>query len=80
MDAACGTNPCVLDLAGGTGSITLRLLDRLPDATAVILDQDPAVLRIATGTFGDDDRVQIVTADPARRHGGPVSTAISTRC
>lgn len=72
VEAARGTKPRVLDLAGGTGSITVRLLDRLPDATSVILDLDPATLRIAEGTFESDDRVQIVRADltdPAWREG-----------
>ena len=53
----------MLDLAGGTGSISLRLLDRLPDATAVVLDVDPALLEIAEHTVGRDDRIELVRAD-----------------
>ncbi len=30
VEAACGPAPRMLDLAGGTGSITRRLLTRLP--------------------------------------------------
>lgn len=65
VEAVCGTKPRVLDLACGTGSITRRLLTRLSDATSVALDLDPALLRIAEGTFAGDSRVRIVAADLA---------------
>lgn len=65
VEAACGQKPRVLDLACGTGSISMRLLDRMPGASSVALDLDPALLRIAAGTFADDDRVEVVTADLA---------------
>ncbi|MGB9376554.1 MAG: SAM-dependent methyltransferase, partial [Mycobacteriales bacterium] len=35
VESACGDAPRVLDLAGGTGSITRRLLARSPRATSV---------------------------------------------
>lgn len=57
------TGPRVLDLACGTGTITARLLDRLPGATSTGVDLDPALLTIAEGTFAGDDRVSFVTAD-----------------
>lgn len=63
VEALCGPKPRVLDLACGTGSITRRLLARLPDATSVALDLDPALLKIAAGTFDGDARVQVVAAD-----------------
>lgn len=63
VEAAVGSAPRVLDLAGGTGSISLRLLDRFPEATAVILDADPALLRIAERTIGAEERVEIARAD-----------------
>ncbi len=63
VEAAVGTKPRVLDLAGGTGSISLRLLDRLPEASTVVLDADPALLRIAEHTVGRDERVELVRAD-----------------
>jgi SAM-dependent methyltransferase len=62
-EALVGTTPRVLDLACGTGSITARLLARLPGATSVGVDLDPALLAIAEGTFADDGRVTLVTAD-----------------
>ncbi len=45
-----GTSPRILDLAGGTGTITLRTLARFPSATATVLDQDPVLLEIARST------------------------------
>lgn len=63
VEAARGPRPRVLDLAGGTGSISRRVLDRLPEATTVILDVDPALLAIAAGSFAGDPRVSIKVAD-----------------
>jgi SAM-dependent methyltransferase len=65
VEAARGPAPRVLDLAGGTGSITRRLLARLPGATSVVLDIDAALLTIARGSFAGDARVQVCTADLA---------------
>jgi SAM-dependent methyltransferase len=63
VEALVGPRPRVLDLACGTGSITARLLARFPEATSTGVDLDPALLAIAEGTFADDDRVTLVTAD-----------------
>jgi SAM-dependent methyltransferase len=65
VEAACGPAPRMLDLAGGTGSITRRLLARLPQATSVVLDVDAALLTIARGSLGDDPRVRVRQADLA---------------
>jgi len=65
VQAACGPRPRVLDLAGGTGSITRRLLTRFPGASSVILDVDAALLTIARGTFEGDPRVRVCAADLA---------------
>ncbi|MGW5233792.1 class I SAM-dependent methyltransferase [Streptomyces nodosus] len=63
VEACVGTEPRVLDLACGTGSITARLLARFPGATSTGVDLDPALLTIARGTFAGDDRVTLVEAD-----------------
>ncbi|MFI5753813.1 class I SAM-dependent methyltransferase [Streptomyces sp. NPDC051569] len=63
VEATVGPEPRVLDLACGTGSITDRLLRRLPGATSTGVDLDPALLAIARGYFAGDDRVSFVTAD-----------------
>jgi SAM-dependent methyltransferase len=63
-EAVCadqGRPPRVLDLAGGTGSITLRLLARFPEADVILVDIDPALLAIARGSLGG--RASIVRAD-----------------
>jgi SAM-dependent methyltransferase len=63
VEAIGGPSPRVLDLACGTGSISRRLLDRLPGARSVAVDVDPALLAIAEASLGTDDRVRIVRAD-----------------
>lgn len=63
VEAVAGPAPRVLDLACGTGSITRRLLARLPGARVVAVDVDPALLAIASATLDDDDRVRIVRTD-----------------
>jgi SAM-dependent methyltransferase len=63
VEALVGPAPRVLDLACGTGSISARLLARLPGATSTGVDLDPALLAIAEGTFAGNDRVSFVTAD-----------------
>ena len=57
--------PAVLDLAGGTGSISLRVLRRIPRARAALLDVDPVLLTIARASIGD--RAAVVTADLRER-------------
>jgi SAM-dependent methyltransferase len=78
LEAAVGTRPRIVDLAGGTGSITARLLCRFPDASSTIVDIDDALLTIAAGTFADDQRVRVLAADLdepawARRVSAPAS-------
>ncbi|MFY1692876.1 class I SAM-dependent methyltransferase [Plantactinospora sp. WMMB782] len=53
--------PRLLDLAGGTGTITLRALARFPDAEVTLVDQDPVLLAIAAASLVD--RAAIITAD-----------------
>ncbi|MEU4622163.1 class I SAM-dependent methyltransferase [Actinoplanes sp. NPDC023801] len=56
-----GEPPRLLDLAGGTGTISLRTLARFPAARVTVLDQDPVLLTIAESTLLD--RATIVDAD-----------------
>jgi SAM-dependent methyltransferase len=63
VEAVAGSAPTVIDLACGTGTITCRLLDRLPRARSIAVDVDPVLLAIASATFADDDRVRVVRAD-----------------
>jgi SAM-dependent methyltransferase len=59
--ATAGPAPAVLDLAGGTGSISLRVLRRFRHATTTLLDVDPVLLAIARASL--DERTAVVTAD-----------------
>lgn len=63
VEATAGPTPTVIDLACGTGSITRRLLARLPGARAVAVDVDPVLLTIARGSLDGDERVRVVRAD-----------------
>jgi SAM-dependent methyltransferase len=65
VEAVGGAAPVVLDLACGTGSISRRILARLPGARTVAVDVDPALLAIAGASVGADDRVTVVRADLA---------------
>jgi SAM-dependent methyltransferase len=56
-----GAPPSVLDLAGGTGTITLRTLGRFPGARVTVLDQDPVLLAIASASLRE--RATVVDAD-----------------
>ncbi len=85
VEAACGRAPRVLDLAGGTGSITRRVLARFPASTSVVLDVDAALLAIARGTFDGDPRVRVCSADlatqpPAGSNSWVSLAAASTPC
>jgi SAM-dependent methyltransferase len=65
VEAVVGDAPRVLDLAGGTGSISQRVRERFPASRTVLVDIDAALLAIARGTFDGDDRVRVVSADLA---------------
>jgi SAM-dependent methyltransferase len=58
--------PRILDLAGGTGSLAMHILDHVPNGRAVIADKDPALLAIAADLATDDDRLQTGEIDLAR--------------
>jgi trans-aconitate methyltransferase len=59
-----GSPPRLLDLAGGTGTITLRTIARFGRADATVLDQDPVLLAIARASL--TDRATVVSADLSR--------------
>ncbi|MYU11816.1 methyltransferase domain-containing protein [Streptomyces sp. SID8361] len=63
VEAVAGRTPLVLDLACGTGSISDRVLRRLPGARTVCVDIDPVLLTIARGHFAGDERVTFAEAD-----------------
>lgn len=58
---AGGDAPRILDLAGGTGSISLRALRRFPAARVTLVDVDPVLLAIARASL--DAAAIVVSAD-----------------
>ena len=44
--------PLVLDLGCGPGSLAVRLLDRIPDATVIAIDTDPVLLALGQASYG----------------------------
>jgi SAM-dependent methyltransferase len=58
------TSPLLLDLGCGPGSLSTRLLQRLPAAHAVAVDADPLLLAIGRQALGDlQGRLHLVDAD-----------------
>jgi SAM-dependent methyltransferase len=53
----------VLDLGCGPGSLSVRLLDRLPAARVVAVDVDPVLLALGRAAHAGRDRLRFVTAD-----------------
>ena len=46
-------DPLVLDLGCGPGSLSVRLLGRLPQATVIAIDADPVALTLARAAYPD---------------------------
>ena len=63
LAAFAGAAPRVLDLGCGPGSLSARVLDRLPAAEIVAVDADPVLLAIGRGALGHDERIHFVDAD-----------------
>jgi SAM-dependent methyltransferase len=82
--AFAGPEPRVLDLGCGPGSLSARLLDRIPGAGVVAIDADPVLLAIGRGALGDRRQLQFVDADLRRDwvaalpSAGPYDAAVST--
>jgi SAM-dependent methyltransferase len=76
-------DPVVIDLGCGPGSLSVRLLDRLPKATVVAVDADPVTLALGRAAYGSRPGLHFVDAD--LRAGewtaaltGPADAAVST--
>lgn len=61
VEAVAGPEPRILDLAGGTGSISLRARRRFPGGTTTLVDVDPVLLAIARDSL--DARATVVSAN-----------------
>ena len=56
-------DPVVIDLGCGPGSLSVRLLDRLPRATVVAVDTDPVTLALGRAAYGDRPGLRFVDLD-----------------
>ncbi len=56
-------DPLIVDLGAGPGSLSVRLLDRIPDATVVAVDADPLLLGLARAAYGARAGLRIVDHD-----------------
>ncbi|MDT4900552.1 MAG: hypothetical protein QOJ78_1482 [Pseudonocardiales bacterium] len=56
-------DPVVVDLGAGPGSLSVRLLHRLPDAEVIAVDADPMLLGLAQAAYGSTRGLRIVEHD-----------------
>ncbi|GAA0389397.1 methyltransferase [Acrocarpospora corrugata] len=61
--AAGRPDPIVIDLGCGPGSLSARLLDRLPDATVIAVDTDPLLLALGRAEYADLPGLRFVDRD-----------------
>ena len=82
--AFAGPEPRVLDLGCGPGSLSARVLDRIPGAGVVAIDADPVLLAIGRGALGEGRQLEFVDADlradwvSRLPSPGPYDAAVST--
>lgn len=66
LEAGVGRpDPLVLDLGSGPGSLAVRLLGRLPQATVVAVDADPVLLELGRACYADLPGLRFVELDLA---------------
>lgn len=70
----------VLDLGCGDGRLTAMVLAAYPTSTAICVDMSPTMLDAARARFGDDARVELVSArlDDALPVDGPFDAIVSS--
>ena len=84
LAAFAGREPRVLDLGCGPGSLSARVLHRLPGATVDAVDADPVLLAIGRGALAGNTTLTFVDADlrsnwvDALPPAGPYDAAVST--
>ena len=79
------SDPLVLDLGSGPGSLSVRLLDRLPHATVIGIDADPVSLALGQAAYSGRPGLRLIDLDlrvpgwSARLGlGRPADAAVST--
>jgi SAM-dependent methyltransferase len=84
LAAFAGSAPRVLDLGCGPGSLSARILARLPEANVVAIDTDPVLLAIGRGALGGNDHLRFIDTDlrtewvSSLPEPGPYDAAVST--
>jgi SAM-dependent methyltransferase len=64
VEAGVGrADPLILDLGCGPGSLAVRLLARLPDATVIAIDADPLTLALGRAAWPDLPGLRFTDAD-----------------
>ena len=64
VEAAAGrSDPLVIDLGCGPGSLAVRLINRLPWATVVAVDADPVTLSLGRAVYADVPGLRFLDAD-----------------
>lgn len=64
VEAGTGrADPLVLDLGCGPGSLAVRLLDRIPDATVIAIDTDPLLLALGRVMYGGRGGLRFTDVD-----------------
>ena len=63
LAAFAGDAPRVLDLGSGPGSLSIRILDRIPGARVIAIDTDPVLIDIGRGALGDRHQLRFVDSD-----------------
>src|SRR6202035_1319855 len=67
-------DPLVIDLGCGPGSLSVRLLDRIPAASIIAVDADPVMLALARAAYGDRAGLRFPGADlRTPRWAGPLT-------
>jgi len=62
-DAVGRPGPLVVDLGCGPGSLAVRVLTRMPQATVVAIDADPLTMALGRAAYGDLPGLRFVDAD-----------------
>jgi SAM-dependent methyltransferase len=74
-EAAGRPDPLVLDLGSGPGSLSVRLLQRMPAATVVAIDADPLTIGLGRAAWRDVPGLKFVDAD-LRTAGWPAALGL----
>lgn len=79
------SDPLIVDLGCGPGSLSVRLLDRIPKATVIAIDADPLLLALGRAAYSNVEGLVFADLDLATpgwaqtlEVDGPVDAAVST--